>query len=101
MPPVVWPRRWNRGVSKRVNDAGRPFSKSSSELKLNEPRRFDDWSVCDIDCLASVVNDRRCLLSMLTQDNEFLNWTSELDCAVPNDGLPPACTVCTPDVPSG
>src|SRR4051812_48305389 len=100
MPAVVWPRRCRRGVSKRVNDAGCPASRSASELYVNEPSRFDDWSVSDMDCFTSVENDRRCLLFMLTHDNELRNETSAVDCALPSEGLPPACTVRTPELPS-
>src|ERR1043165_8057212 len=46
------------------------------------------------------MNDKRCLLFMLTHDSELRNVRSALDCALPSEGLPPACTVRTPEEPS-
>ena len=40
-------------MSVRVNDAGMPAARSASELKVNVPSRFDDWS-CGVAAVAEL-----------------------------------------------
>ena len=99
--PVNCPvERW-RAVSVRVNDAGRPASRSPSELKVKVPSRLVAWSCVLPLNRSSVVSLMRCLLASSNQESVFWNVPSQ-SCAscVNSPWLPPNASVCTPLAPS-
>ena len=73
--PVYWLVLRSNAVSCRVNDAGRPASKSASELNANVPSKLFARFCCVAPYCNSVVSLTRCLLASSNQDRVF--------CAVP------------------
>src|SRR5215475_13127726 len=71
--PATWPvDRW-RAVSVRLNAAARPASRSSSELNVNVPSRFDARFCVFALYDPSVDNLMRCLFASSNHDSVFWN----------------------------
>ena len=92
--------RW-RVESVRLYDAGRPSSRSSSELKKKVPSRLLAGScVLPLYC-SSVVSLTRCLLASSNQERLFCTVPPTVRELELSPWLPPKVRLCTPLAPSG
>src|SRR5688572_6557423 len=67
----TWPVDRSRARNVRLNDAGRPSSRSSSELNEKVPSRFAEGSCLLALCRSSVVSLIRCLFALSNQESVF------------------------------